>query len=146
LRDVSYQVVAGAIPALVPLVLSEEHLVIALSAGIDGDVATAVLLGWPVQDGGLVPVLWTAALDRHDGDWFVRGLAGGLPPADYPLSPSATRVATLPGPGGSAPRSGSLPRSPACARPAGSRLSRLMVTSSAIPQVPWSPFMTAMAS
>jgi hypothetical protein len=86
LRAASYLLAVEGRPGSIARELDDENPVIPLGIDIDRDVATAALLSWSEQDSGWVPSLWTASIDQPDGDWMPYGLAGGLPPADYPLT------------------------------------------------------------
>lgn len=86
LRDASYLLAAHGPAGSAVRELDEENPVIPLGIDIDQDVATAALLGWSEQDSGYRPSLWTASIEQHEGDWVPYGLAGGLPPSEYPLT------------------------------------------------------------
>lgn len=86
LRDASYLLAVQRLPGSIARELDDENPVIPLGIDIDEDVATAALLGWSEQDSGYEPSLWTASIEQQEGDWVPYGLAGGLPPSDYPLT------------------------------------------------------------
>jgi len=86
LRDASYLLAVQGMPGSSARELDDENPVIPLGIHIDQNVATAALLGWSEQDSGYEPSLWTASIEQQEGDWVPYGLAGGLPPSDYPLA------------------------------------------------------------
>ena len=86
LREAAYLLAVHGPPGFVARELDDESPVIPLGIDIDGDVATAALLGWSEQDSGYEPSLWTSSIEHRAGDWVPYGLAGGLPPSDYPLA------------------------------------------------------------
>jgi hypothetical protein len=86
LKEAAYLLVAQGAPGSIARELNDENPVIPLGLDIDSDVATAALLGWSEQDSGYEPSLWMASIERREGDWVPYGLAGGLPPFDYPLA------------------------------------------------------------
>ena len=86
LRDAAYLLAVQGPPGSVARELDDENPVIPLGIDIDQNVATAVLLGWSEQDSDFEPSLWMASIDQQDGDWVPHGMAGGVPPFDYPLA------------------------------------------------------------
>jgi len=86
LRDASYLLAVQGMLGSSARELDDENPVIPLGIHIDQNVATAALLGWSEQDSGYEPSLWTASIEQREGDWVPYGLAGGVPPSDYPLA------------------------------------------------------------
>ena len=86
LRETAYLLTVQSPPRSIARELDDENPVIPLGIDIDHDVATAALLGWSEQDSGYEPSLWIASVEQQEGDWVPYGLAGGLPPSNYPLA------------------------------------------------------------
>lgn len=86
LKDVSYLLAVQGPPGAIARQLDDENPVIPLGIDIDRDVAAASLLSWSEQDSGWEPSLWLTSMERREGDWIRYGLAGGMPPSDYPLT------------------------------------------------------------